>query len=448
MNKKRTLIFVISLVIILVPAIIVKAQTETPPDEEAPTSQTGFATGIIINQSPGGEVPESVDLMLHIWDQNYQGKRMLHGQSSPDGSFQFKDVPLEPNSVYAIMATYKGAAYFSEPILLESEDTLLEFEVPIYETTTDTSHVRAEQVHILFSFDQGGLRVWEVYLLSNLGEYTVKDAVTLEDGFSVTIKFTLPDNAANVSFESDDETRFVQFPGGFADTWPLVPGVDSSQVILSYILPYDGALTFTFKPTMKVKGLRFLIIQDPGIIVDGDDLIPDGTQTLQDGAAFDVYTREELPANESVEVIISGEPTTSMLRLETPESGTPIIRSSKLEIGIGVLVLGLALVGVGIWWWRKPPDRDNETVKDILEWPDFRDLVAQIVDLDETYQNGELSAEEYEQQRKYLIYQGKILLEDEEAYLLGKELENKPPDTLIEKRWSARFLYRFWRKLD
>lgn len=424
MNRKRTLIFVISLVIILVPAIIVKAQTETPSDEEAPTSQTGFATGIIINQSPGGEVPESVDLMLHIWDQNYQGKGMLHGQSSPDGSFQFADVPLEPNSIYAIMATYKGATYFSEPILLGPEDTLLEFEVPIYETTTDASHVRAEQVHVLFSFDQGGLRVWEVYLLSNLGEYTVKDAVTLEDGLTATIKFTLPEDAANVSFDSGDQTRFVQFSGGFADTWPLVPGVESSQVVLSYILPYDGALTFTFKPTMKVKGLRFLIIQDPGITIDGDDLIHDGTQALQDGTAFDVYAREELPANESIEVIISGEPTASVLRLETPESGMPIIRSSRLEIGIGVFVLGLALVGVGIWWWRKPPDGDRETVEDILEWSDFRDLVVQIVELDEAYRDGGLNAEEYERQRKHLIYQGKILLEDEEAFLLGEELEN------------------------
>jgi hypothetical protein len=355
--------------------------------------------------------------MLHIWDQNYMGKGMLHGQSLPDGSFLFTDVPIELNSIYAVMANYDGATYLSEPIVVESENTLLDFEVPIYETTADPSAVVAEQAHVLFSFEQGGLFKWEVYTLSNSGEYTVKDVISLDDGSTATFKFDLPDDAANVSFESDNGDRFIQYSGGFADTNPIAPGIGSTQIIVSYILPYEDVYTYFFQAPMDVNSVRFLVVDDPGITFDGDSLVSDEPQTMQDGTKFFVYSRDGVAANDAIEVVVSGKPEYSAPLVDTIETKPASIRSSNLEIGIGVLVLGVVLVIAGVWWWRKPiPDIDDD-IDLVLDDSDFKVLVRELVELDENFNNGEISAEDYDQRRVTLVAMGKELLYDQSTIL-------------------------------
>jgi hypothetical protein len=351
--------------------------------------------------------------MLHIWDQNYMSKGMLHGQSLLDGSFQFNEVPIELNSIYGVMATYDGGTYFSEPMLLESDVIPLEFEVSIYEATSDTTQIIAEQAHVLFSFDMGGLRIWEVYLLSNLGEYTVKDSLILEDGTSATYQFRLPENATNVTFESDDDSRFVQLPGGFADTAPIVPGVGSNKVVTSYILPYEEEFIYKFEAPLDVNDVRFLVVDDPGIELTGENLVAEESQTMQDGTTFRVYSRDGVKANETISVVISGESESVEPRVDLIETGSTNSRYSNLEIGIGAFILGLALVIAGGWWWLKPSKDFEDDVDFALDDPDFKTLVAEIVALDETYHSGGMSAEAYEQNREALIIRGKEMLIEE-----------------------------------
>lgn len=414
MWKKLTLILSIALALLLLETNPTGAQTDPPP-EGTPEVRTGEVKGTIVNRSPGSSVPESVAVMLHIWDQNYMGKGMLHGQSAPDGSFHFTEVTFEPNLVYAVMANYEGATYYSDFVTLNGEETSLEFEVPIYDTTTDLSHAQLDQVHILFFFNQGGVEVREVYVLSNLGDFTVKDAVLLDDGLPATLKFPLPENAANVSFDSNDNDRFVQYPGGFADSSPLVPGNGSNQIMVSYVLPYDNKLSYTFTPPLATDGVKFLVFQDPNIKLEGDELVFDGAQTMQDGTTFDVYSHDWLQPNETVKVTISGRPTTIFApELEDEETTSLALRTFDPRIGIGGIILGLALIIVGVMWWRKVAAGDDEDIEDILDLQDdLHDLVAEMVQLDHTRQSGELSAEEYEQRRADLLQQGRILLMEE-----------------------------------
>lgn len=414
MRTKNPILIIITLFILLFPTYTAFAQSGTTSGEEPATVQTLKATGVIVNQSPGSAVPESVEIMLHIWDQNFMSKGMIHGQSLQDGSFEIDEVPLEPGSIYAVMAVYEGATYISDQILLESADTPLDFEVPIYESTSDNSGVFAEQAHVLFSFDQGGLHVWEVYILTNPGEYTLKDAVSLEDGQTATFRFSLPNDAANLSFETNDEGRFLTFPGGYADTAPLTPGKASNQILVSYVLPYEDRQTYTFNAPFKVNGVRFLVVDDPGIALEGENLAADGSQTMQDGTKFLVFSRDEVPANESVDVVISGKPENPGSQPQNAgTSTTPTKQSSNLEIGIGALALGLALVGAGIWWWRKPEKEPDDDADYVLEDPEFKILVQEIVELDDRYHKGEIGAKKYKHLRQALVTRGKnLLLED------------------------------------
>ena len=51
----------------------------------------------------------------------------------------------------------------------------LDLDVPVYETTKDLSNIHVDQMHVLFDVSPDGLETKELYILSNLGDRTVKD---------------------------------------------------------------------------------------------------------------------------------------------------------------------------------------------------------------------------------------------------------------------------------
>ncbi|HZD55793.1 MAG TPA: hypothetical protein VE136_03665 [Anaerolineales bacterium] len=391
------------------------AQTEPPPAAPEAT-WTGEVTGIIVNRSPGSEVPDKVDVMLHAWDQRQGEKFMLHGESTSEGDFRFEEVSFEPGLIYAVMADYEEAMYYSEPYQVKEGETSFDLEVPIYESNNDLSQVKVDQMHVLFYFAQGGLAVSEVYVLSNSGDYTVKDAVDLEDGTKATLQLPLPEEAANLYFEGDPGGRYVQIEGGFADTAPLVPGYANTQIMLAYVLPYEDAFTYTYAAPLEIVSLSFLYPEDGGINLKGEGLTPAGSWPMGNGGNFGVLSHPVLQPGETVQLNISGEPLAapaSMLATGSVEE--PAKKSTNLGLGIGGIVLGLALVGVGVWWWRKPQEDELEDVEAGEEEAAFEHTLTEIALLDEAFERGEIPEEGYRDQRARLIRQVKGDLQSESA---------------------------------
>jgi hypothetical protein len=393
----------------------VRAQTGTPP-VAAEAAWTGEVTGTIANRSPGGEVPDKVDIMLHAWDQKQGEKFMLHGEITPEGEFRFEEVSFEPGLIYAVMADYEDAMYYSEPYQVNEGEESFDLEVPIYESSDDLTQVKVEQMHVLFYFAQGGLAVSEVYVLSNSGDYTVKEAVELEDGAKATVKLPLPQKAANLYFEGDPGGRFIQFPGGFADTAPLVPGHANNRIMLTYVLPYDDQLLYTYTAPLEINNVSYLYAEGAGITLTGEGLTPAGSWPMGNGANFGVLSHPALKTGETVQVEISGKPPATAA--SAPTMGNveePVSKTSNLGIGIGGLVLGLALVGVGIWWWHKPDQDDDAEDIEVGEESEFEDALKEIALLDEAFERGEIPEEGYFDRRARLIRQIKAGLQSESA---------------------------------
>ncbi len=394
----------------LVLALLWPGQVWAEADAPTPqaTERVGTVTGRIVNGTPGGVVPDTLDLMLHAWDANGVEQVMLHATSDLDGTFKFEDVPFNASWVYAVMATYDDVAYFSSPVGLSTDQDVLEVEVPIYESTNDTSQVRIERLHVFFDVGPMGLTVAEVYILSNQGDRTVKNVVPLGEDTWGTLAFPLPRGISSVRI-GDNSERFVRTADGFVDTAPLLPGRAVSQILVSYVQPYEDGMTYRQVVPYPVAGISVLVPEDLGLTIRGDGLVSAGVRTTSDGEAIAIFTREALEAGETLEVTLSGTPNIRMGNEVGAMGEQPSPESRLREVIIGGLALGLALIGVGVWWYRRE-DEEREVALAAEEPLDFETVVARIAALDEAHARGDIADEVYRREREALRQLARALL--------------------------------------
>jgi hypothetical protein len=375
----------------------VLAQTETPP-----TGPLGKVTGTIVNQNTGTAVAEELDVMLHILDQDFADAGMLHGKSQADGTFLFADVPFDEQLQYAVMAAYDGVTYFSATAPAELTSMQVTLEVPVYESTSDLAGVQVDQMHVLFNFAEDGLETKEIYILSNTGERTVKDVYKLEGDQSATFKFPLPSGADFIFFKPDDQDRFVKFDGGFADTYPILPGTQSAQIMVSYLTPFSDGGTYSYTVPLSIARMNLLIEEDANVSLQGRGLAGPEQMTLQDGKSYLIYSYSNLSAGQTVEVSFTGQ-----VNKEDRKA-----KDTTIPLASGAAVLGLAVIGYGVWWWRRPAnDRGEDNEMDVQAGESTLDeLIAEIARLDEEHAQGNISAEEHQRQRQNLMQRAKHLL--------------------------------------
>jgi hypothetical protein len=411
--KKKLIIPLLFGIILAVLAIPVHAQTPATSATPQPKA-SGEVTGVLVNRSPGGNIPGSLSVMLHILDQNYNQLGMLHTQSLPDGSFRFEDVPLNQNELYAGIVAYQGATYYSQPVPYDGENNP-NLELPIYESTSDLSKVQVDEMHVLFNFAQDGLEVNEIYLLSNLGEFTVTGTLTLTDGQPATIEFPLPAGADYVFFKPETSDRFVKLADGFADKAPIVPGERSNSIMVSYLLPYTDVMSYSYTAPLAIGNIDFLLPAEEGVILDGPNLAGPEVTTLQDNSIYQVYTYKGLPDGQTVSFNFLGKPNIETSGATDKSLTRPVVLTSKLAIEIGSAVFGVAMIAVGVWQWRRNKgDMSEEDAGDDNYDADPDEVIAKIARLDEDRERGEIDEVEYTQQRAALRKQAKALLEQKD----------------------------------
>ncbi len=350
---------------------------------------------------------ESQEVILHIWDQQNNEINMLHAQSAADGSFLFTGVDLEPQYLYGTMAVFDGVTYLSQvlPPTNGSEELLLD--VPVYETSQQASDVQIDQMHVLFELAPDGLQTTEIFAISNTGISTVKDAVKLDDGKTATMRYPLPKDADYIFFQPDTQDRFVKFPGGFADTSPLLPGGQGDRFAVQYMIPYSGSRSFDYTAPIAIKALNFLLRENSGVRLNGEGLAGPQPGTLDAGKSYEVYSLSDVQAGQTFHVTITGQPATG-----NKAAG----RDLRLPIALGGGLLGLAMIGAAIRWWKRlERGGDDGEVVPGTDPGDatLEELIARIAQLDEAHERGELKEEEYQQERTRLRSEAKKVLQSQ-----------------------------------
>ena len=368
------------------------AQTETPP-----AGPMGEVMGTIINKNTGAAVAEELDVMLHILGQDNTEAGMLHGRSQADGAFLFTAVPFDADSQYAVMAIYDGVTYFSATAPADMTSREVALEVPVYESTSSLAGVQVDQMHVLFNLAEDGMETNEIYVLSNKGERTVKDVFQLDGDRFATLEFPLPTDADYVFFKPDDQDRFVKIDGGFVDTYPILPGEQSAQIMVNYLVPFSPGRIYTLTAPLNIARMDFLLQENSKLSLQGTGLTGPEQMTLRDGESYFIYTLAGLRAGETITVSFVGQ-------VNNPQNQT------NIPLAGGVAFLGIAMIGLGVLWWRKSGKTQSGGDDLQTDEPTLDELLAEIAQLDGEHERGIIGTEEYQRLRQELLQSAKRLL--------------------------------------
>lgn len=398
-SAMKRIFFYLVLILFAVSAFAVRpalAQSGTPP-----TGSPGEIRGTIINRNTGQLVTEGLDVMVHVVDQNFEDNNTLKSRSEPDGSFVFKDVPFSADLQYAVMAVYKGVSYYSNTVPADLNSLKIALEVPVYETTKDFSAVQVDQMHVLLDVSPDGLETREVYIVSNLGQQTVKDAFDLGNNQFAALQFPLPTDADYISFQPTDTTRFIELDGAFADTNPIVPGAQTTQFMVSYVVPFSGERTYSYTAPVSIAKINFLLPEEAKVSLSGNGLAGPEPTTLQDGTSYMVYTYSDVKAGQTLNISLS----------RTATNPLPLSAGKKNNnlLAIAGAFLGFGVIGVGFWWWQKSNRAEEDEDASQSDESTLDEILDEIAQLDDTYAQQGLSIEEYQAQRHELLQEAKRL---------------------------------------
>jgi hypothetical protein len=300
--------------------------------------------------------------------------------------------------------------YGSDISIVEEDVPTINLPVSIYETTTDASILSVDRLHIFFELiGDETLRVVELYIISNPTNQTLVPA----EGDGTTVRFTLPDGAANLEFQDGVlGGRYVQTADGFGDTISVRPGSGVYEMMYAYEMPYDRELDLEHQMLMPVGAVVVLVPED-GIKISGANFQDSGTRDVE-GVRYHLYNAGELKAGDDLSLTINGRPSTA---------GNPSLSttdSTNTSLIIGLAVFGVALLVAGVWLFQRPRKPQPEYVQgdvfdvsavtqDVIE-DDPDTLMDAIIALDDLYQAGQLPEDAYLKRRADLKERLQVVL--------------------------------------
>ncbi|MGD8752651.1 MAG: c-type cytochrome [Anaerolineales bacterium] len=371
----------------------VEGSTAEPTEVLTPTLGVGDVSVEVINGS-GGELPTDLSVVLYGYDDMTEVFSQTVSVGA-QGTASFIDVPMPLNRVFLATLDYEGATYGSDIALVEAETKRILLGITLFETTTDSSVLSVDRLHVFFEFpDSERLQVVELFVISNSSDKTV---VPPEEG-AATISFALPEEASNLRFQ--DGTlggRFVETANGFGDTAYIRPGSGEYQVMFAFEMPYERNRTELQQTLNLPTNALIVMAPEQGVKVRSERLQDAGTREVE-GVAFSMFEGDRLNAGENLSISVSGKPKRGgSLFLEGDEAST------NLVIGLGAF--GVVLIAAGILLYRRnrqteeyEPAHDEELEVE----SDADELIDAIIALDDLFEAGDLPEEAYRRRRAEL----------------------------------------------
>ncbi len=372
----------------------------------------GTVSGVVQNGSSGESLPEGLVIQLQGYD--HDGMTGMFNEAyfaettvNADGSYLFEDVEMPVNRAFVAVIETELLSFSSEPGFVTEGMTTLDLPVTFYETSTDTSKLSIDRLHMFFEVQDSTyetIQVVEVFVVTNPTVYAV---VAANEG-EATIEFDLPEGAMNVSFEdSTFGERYTETATGFGDTAAIAPGIGQHQVIVFFELPYDKDMDFAQSINQPIDSAIVMVPQ--GIKVKSDLLSDSGEREAQ-GMIYNVYSSQPLPVGSTLTMNVSG-------KLSASTAGSS--EDTQQNLLFGAIAFGVVLIGAGAWLFMRNRNEDDEydddddeedDDDDEADYQDAESIMDAIIALDDAYRDGQINKDVYEKRRAELKTQLKDLV--------------------------------------
>lgn len=412
--------------IILMLAGVRHASAQTPVPQAAgpsaavtPAVQDQLTVAVqISNGTPGSSLPASIPVRLYGYDGQTQAVT-TDGTADASGKVRFDGVPYKNGRTFGLTAEVGRTTYVTALTPPKPGTPELSLSLTIYDTTTDASQVRVDQMYVVGQYlDETHLQITNAYVLSNSGNRTVEGGQLSPDRKAATLRFDLPKDASRVEYEANDGETYLSADGGFLFTRGVPPGTGTVQVAVRYTLPYSGQLHLdqgVRYPTQAVS----VLWADQGVTPSGSVLKEQGTRSGPNGMTFRVYVADPVKAGASLGFDLSGTPrlgapaptgqpaplnsyivqtTASSARQDTIAT---LLTSLQDSVGPGLLIslFGIAVVIASALHWLFRRRAARLALDPVARQ---RALARALVDLEEDYSVGKLGEEAYAQRRGLL----------------------------------------------
>ena len=365
----------------------------------------GVVEGLVLNGTPGGpEVGAGLPVTLRLFQGDVE-MDALETTTAGDGSFRFEGLDTDPTLQYWPEVLYLGTIYSGdEPLQFSEGQPELVTTLMVYETTTDDANVRLNSVHMIVESFGQVLRVSEIHLFGNGGDRAYVGSPG-EDGRPATVSIPLPDDAVGLSFGEDvAPDRFLEVDGGLLDSDPVPPGQESSLIFFSYHVMVTGeSVSLERRFAYPVDNLNMLVAQ-PGLALTGGALTSEGVELFQ-GQQYEFYTAQALAADTPLELEFAVLPEEALPSGETTEpagamTGVVAESSQGLLRGLGLGLAVLAFVGAAGYSLGTGQRRlARGGAADPTTRPEVRRLLADLADLEDAYEAGQIDEGRYQARR-------------------------------------------------
>ena len=350
----------------------------------AAAQESADLNGLVINMSTDREAPPGLQVTLHVFTPD-GGVETNNTVTGSNGEFSFSDVSFGGEKRYSISTTYEGITYGVEPESLQSSTMLA-----IFDTTNDLTALNIDS-HILIIREvdpkERIVSAAEVVLVSNADLRTFKPVLQPASAMNF-LRFTVPPQTSGLQVQSDLRGGDVIDVGtGFGLTAPVPPG--AHQVTFNYTFPYQGSES-SFSPTFLQGAGIFRILVPEGLGEATGTGISETQPTTIGETSYRVWSSQNLSPKATLSIGLVNLPQPSLQE----RLSKSIVDYRILLIGIPS-ILGVALIAFILYALRH---RGVPALTPSPKEP-VQTLIAEIANLDHSFQENELDEAEYRNKR-------------------------------------------------
>lgn len=360
----------------------VEALGKTPQKE-------GIIKGKVINRTRGSVLPPDLDIILNGITEKEQPVR-LSLKLDKSGQFIFRNLKVDPKIFYFVSVNYKGAEYLSPILNFKEQELNKEITLDIFESETTSDKITIKTDHFIIEYIENKIMITEVISIINRSDRTFVGKPDSPDVRPATFIIPLPDAFGDLNIlEGTSEQSVLVKDKKLIDSIPLRPGLN--QRIISYSITPSSSSYSLMKELFYDTDRAEILLSSNGLKISGDELESREPLQMKDKKYLH-YSLKNLKKGNKLKIEISG----------FPKYRHPFLLLIAISLSsIIMLVLGFLIYKKKYKSEKIEKRAESENLIDINK-SQRENLISEIADLDERYEQGEIQEPEYSFKRNQL----------------------------------------------